>query len=56
VLAAIIWRKLDPPLPRKRYSWEDEPDDPSADEPLDGMKLEAPRVPAPAQLPDGSEE
>ncbi len=27
VLAAIIWRRLDPPLPRKRYSWEDEPDE-----------------------------
>ena len=27
VLAAIVWRRLDPPLPRKRYSWEDEPDE-----------------------------
>ena len=27
VLAAIFWRRLDPPLPRKRYSWEDEPDE-----------------------------
>ena len=26
VLAAVLWRRLDPPLPRKRYSWEDEPD------------------------------
>ena len=26
VLAAIFWRRLDPPLPRKRYSWENEPD------------------------------
>ncbi len=26
-LAAIFWRRLDPPLPRKRYSWEDEPDE-----------------------------
>lgn len=24
LLAAILFRKLDPPLPRKRYSWEDE--------------------------------
>lgn len=24
VLAAILWRTLDPALPRKRYSWEDE--------------------------------
>jgi membrane associated rhomboid family serine protease len=27
VVAALIWRRLDPPLPRKRYSWEDEPDE-----------------------------
>ncbi len=26
LLAAIIWRRCDPPLPRKRYSWEDEPE------------------------------
>lgn len=26
VLAAIVWRKLDAALPRKRYSWEDEDD------------------------------
>ena len=25
-LAALLFRKLDPPLPRKRYSWEDEED------------------------------
>ena len=23
-IAAILFRRLDPPLPRKRYSWEDE--------------------------------
>ncbi|MBS0194512.1 MAG: rhomboid family intramembrane serine protease [Proteobacteria bacterium] len=27
VLAAIAWRRVDPALPRKRYSWEDEPDE-----------------------------
>jgi len=27
VIAAILWRKRDPALPRKRYSWEDEPDE-----------------------------
>lgn len=27
VIAAILWRRLDPALPRKRYSWEDEPDE-----------------------------
>lgn len=26
LIAAILFRKLDPPLPRKRYSWEDEED------------------------------
>ncbi|MCK7593529.1 rhomboid family intramembrane serine protease [Pseudomarimonas salicorniae] len=26
LLAALIWFRLDPPPPRKRYSWEDEPD------------------------------
>lgn len=26
VLAALLWRRLDPALPRKRYSWEDEPE------------------------------
>jgi hypothetical protein len=26
LLAALIWRKRDPAPPRKRYSWEDEPD------------------------------
>jgi len=27
VLAAILWRNRDPALPRKRYSWEDEPEE-----------------------------
>jgi membrane associated rhomboid family serine protease len=31
VIAAIVWRRLDPPLPRKRYSWEDEPDEEESD-------------------------
>ncbi|MBS0456859.1 MAG: rhomboid family intramembrane serine protease [Proteobacteria bacterium] len=31
VLAAIVWRKLDPALPRKRYSWEDEPEEAATD-------------------------
>lgn len=26
LIAALLFRKLDPPLPRKRYSWEDEED------------------------------
>ena len=26
IIAAIMFRKLDPALPRKRYSWEDEDD------------------------------
>ena len=38
LLAALIWRRADPPLPRKRYSWEDEaelPPDPVLDESLE---------------------
>jgi len=35
LLAAIIWRRADAALPRKRYSWEDEPDEDSADAELD---------------------
>ena len=31
VLAGIAWRRADPPPPRRRYSWEDEPDAPEAD-------------------------
>jgi hypothetical protein len=27
VLAALLFRRLDPALPRKRYSWEDEEED-----------------------------
>lgn len=39
LLAALVWRRADPPLPRKRYSWEDEeelPPDPVLDESLEG--------------------
>ena len=32
VIAAIAWRKRDEPLPRKRYSWEDEPDEDDVDD------------------------
>jgi membrane associated rhomboid family serine protease len=32
VIAAILWRKRDPALPRKRYSWEDEPDEETVDD------------------------
>jgi membrane associated rhomboid family serine protease len=46
LLAAILWRKLDPPLPRKRYSWEDEPEEPVLEE-----------IPAPGHaLPPGTAE
>ena len=44
VLAAILFRKLDPALPRKRYSWEDEEENIS---PLDD-ELEPP---APREVP-----
>lgn len=45
VLAAILFRKLDPALPRKRYSWEDEEEDTLL--PLDD-ELEPP---APREVP-----
>jgi membrane associated rhomboid family serine protease len=32
LLSAILWRRADPPPPRRRYSWEDEPEpDPESD-------------------------
>jgi hypothetical protein len=30
ILAAVVWRRADPEPPRRRYSWEDEPE-PSVD-------------------------
>lgn len=54
LLAAGLFRHADPPLPRKRYSWEDEGDqDEDADaDPLSGpeqtaMRQVGPRLPAP---------
>jgi membrane associated rhomboid family serine protease len=35
VVAAIALRKLDPAPPRKRYSWEDEPEEPALDDELE---------------------
>lgn len=32
VLAAFVWRRADPEPPRKRYSWEDEDDEPAPGE------------------------
>jgi membrane associated rhomboid family serine protease len=32
VLAALLWRKRDAALPRKRYSWEDEPEEEGIDD------------------------
>lgn len=43
VLAAIALRRRDPPPPRKRYSWEDEPEEPEGD-----LEHELPR---PAEVP-----
>ncbi|GIX34944.1 MAG: hypothetical protein KatS3mg126_0723 [Lysobacteraceae bacterium] len=34
LVAALLWARLDPPPPRKRYSWEDE-DDARAEDPRD---------------------
>lgn len=30
LVAGILWRNADPPPPRRRYSWEDEPEEPPA--------------------------
>jgi len=38
LIAGILWRRADPPPPRRRYSWEDEPDSPEPD-----ASLEPPR-------------
>ena len=40
VLSAILWRKLDPALPRKRYSWEDE-GELSESGPVENERIEA---------------
>ena len=39
ILAGIVWRRADPTPPRRRYSWEDEPELP----PDDHASLEPPR-------------
>jgi membrane associated rhomboid family serine protease len=41
VLAALLWRRADPVPPRKRYSWEDEPE-PAADPEAEVLELEPP--------------
>ncbi|MEO6172465.1 MAG: rhomboid family intramembrane serine protease [Arenimonas sp.] len=41
ILAAIIWRKLDPAPPRRVYSWEAEEAEPEID--LEAQSLEPPR-------------
>jgi membrane associated rhomboid family serine protease len=44
VIAAILFRHLDPLLPRKRYSWEDEEEEAAlADDDGDGMEPPRPR-------------
>jgi membrane associated rhomboid family serine protease len=48
VLAAIIWRKRDPALPRKRYSWEDEPDEEPIDEAATVQRFDPPMRQVPA--------
>jgi len=52
VLGALLFRHLDPLLPRKRYSWEDE-DDYEGDEPpaLDGDDAQTLEPPRPGQVP-----
>lgn len=43
LLAAILWRRADPPPPRRRYSWEDEPE---TDHEADSLE-----PPSPEQVP-----
>ena len=43
--AALLWARLDPPPPRKRYSWEDEAEQ---DEPAGDSELE---LPSPREVP-----
>jgi membrane associated rhomboid family serine protease len=43
VLAGILWRRADPAPPRRRYSWEDEPEPSDANDPLE--------LPSPEQVP-----
>jgi hypothetical protein len=35
VLSGIVWRRADPAPPRRRYSWEDEPEPEEAGDPLE---------------------
>lgn len=49
VLAAVLWRRLDPDPPRKRYSWEDEEEaETAAGPPSEASQFEPPR---PEQVP-----
>jgi len=45
LLAAIVWRRADPPPPRRRYSWEDEP------EPQPDPEVQVLELPSPAEVP-----
>ncbi len=47
LLAAVLFRRLDPPLPRKRYSWEDE-DEATSDAEREREELE---LPGPRDVP-----
>lgn len=46
ILAALLWRRLDPAPPRRRYSWEDEPED--AGPPSEASQFE---LPSPREVP-----
>lgn len=48
ILTAVIWRGLDPPPARKRYSWEEEEDGATAGHPSETSQFEPPR---PADVP-----
>ena len=50
VLAALLWRKLDVALPRKRYSWEDEPEFVENDDSGDAVESSAETLSAPSSI------
>ena len=51
VVAALIWRRLDPAPPRKRYSWDDEEDAMPLESALQAQERDSLEPPPPTQVP-----
>ncbi|WP_066098746.1 rhomboid family intramembrane serine protease [Xanthomonas massiliensis] len=51
VSSALLFHRLDPPLPRKRYSWEDEDREEDGDEAATGDARDGLEPPAPSEVP-----